>query len=453
MKSTSPSSDQMQFLAPTLREMCNPKEPLYQLAEKIDWQSIEGELSPLYADFGRPAKPIRLMVGLHLLKHMYNLGDETVVKTWVRDPYFQFFTGENVFQWKVPLEPSDMVHFRKRVGEKGIEQILALTIKVHGKKAEETEVIIDTTVQEKNITHPTDVKLYSRIMEHCWKIADKEEIELRQRYSRVRKRYLYLQRFRKSKTRYKEAIKAERRMRVLAGRLVRELLRKIPKGSFGKYAKRFDVFMKVLHQGKGDKDKIYSIHEPDVYCISKGKEAKKYEFGCKSSLVVTKSSGICVGAMSFAENLYDGHTLPQVLDQTERLVEKRPSLALVDLGYKGVDFVGETKILRAGRVGNSLKGSAYYRMRKKLARRSSIEPDIGHMKARFRLGRNYLAGVVGDSLNVMLAGAAWNLVKWMNGILARLFTAWKKWLSGIFKWFAVSKRPAFSGFLQFQGSF
>jgi len=443
----------MQFLAPTLREMCNPKEPLYQLAEKIDWQSIEGELSPLYADFGRPAKPIRLMVGLHLLKHMYNLGDETVVKTWVRDPYFQFFTGENVFQWKVPLEPSDMVHFRKRVGEKGIEQILALTIKVHGKKAEETEVIIDTTVQEKNITHPTDVKLYSRIMEHCWKIADKEEIELRQRYSRVRKRYLYLQRFRKSKTRYKEAIKAERRMRVLAGRLVRELLRKIPKGSFGKYAKRFDVFMKVLHQGKGDKDKIYSIHEPDVYCISKGKEAKKYEFGCKSSLVVTKSSGICVGAMSFAENLYDGHTLPQVLDQTERLVEKRPSLALVDLGYKGVDFVGETKILRAGRVGNSLKGSAYYRMRKKLARRSSIEPDIGHMKARFRLGRNYLAGVVGDSLNVMLAGAAWNLVKWMNGILARLFTAWKKWLSGIFKWFAVSKRPAFSGFLQFQGSF
>src|SRR5712692_345680 len=137
MKSTTPKNEQMQFLAPTLLEMLNPKEPLYKLAQEIDWEGIEAELSPLYADFGRPAKPIRLMVGLHLLKHMYNLGDETVVKTWVRDPYFQFFTGENVFQWKMPMEPSDMVHFRKRIGEKGIERILAATIKVHGKKAEE----------------------------------------------------------------------------------------------------------------------------------------------------------------------------------------------------------------------------------------------------------------------------------------------------------------------------
>jgi len=453
MKSTTPDSSQMQFLAPTLREMCNPKEPLYRLSEKIDWPSIENELSPLYADFGRPAKPIRLMVGLHLLKHMYNLGDETVVKAWVLNPYYQFFTGESVFQWKVPVEPSDMVHFRKRIGEKGIERILAATIKIHGQKAEESEVIVDTTVQEKNITHPTDVKLYSRIIEHCWRIADKEEVELRQRYSLVRKRYLYLQRFRKSKTRYKEAVWAERRLRVLAGRLTRELLRKIPKGRFGKYAKRFDVFMQVLHQQKGDRDKIYSIHEPDVYCISKGKEAKKYEFGCKSSLVVTKSSGICVGAMSFAENKYDGHTLPEVLEQTERLVEKRPTLALVDLGYKGVDFVGSTKILRAGRIGNTLKGSAHYRMRKKLARRSSIEPGIGHMKARFRLGRNYLAGIVGDSLNVMLAGAAWNLVKWMNGVLARLFLTlghWLHWVMGAVKAWRVTP---FFALPTFQGTF
>src|SRR6478609_8106981 len=213
MKSES-QSHQLQFLAPSLREMCNPKNPLWQLAEKIDWTEIEAELSPLYAGSGRPAKPIRLMVGLNLLKHMFNLGDETVIKAWVENPYYQYFTGESVFQWKPPVAPSDMVYFRKRIGTEGLERILVATIKVHGESAKEKEVIVDTTVQEKNITHPTDVKLYSRIIEHCWRIADKEEIELRQRYSRVRKKYLYLQRFRKSKVRFKEAIRAEKRLKV-----------------------------------------------------------------------------------------------------------------------------------------------------------------------------------------------------------------------------------------------
>jgi IS5 family transposase len=453
MKSTTLDSSQTQFLAPTLRELCNPKEPLYPLSETIDWTEIEAELSPLYADFGRPAKPIRLMVGLHLLKHMYNLGDETVVKTWVRDPYFQFFTGEIHFQWKFPVEPSDMVHFRKRIGEAGMERILAATIKVHGKKAAEAEVIVDTTVQEKNISYPTDVKLYSRIMEHCWRIADKEKVRLRQRYSRVRKHYLYLQRFRKSKTRYKEALKAERRLKVLAGRLVRELLRKLPGRKLAHYAERFDIFQQVLHQKRSDPDKIYSIHEPDVYCIAKGKEAKKYEFGCKVSRVVTKTNGICVGALSFEKNLYDGHTLPKALEQTERLTEQRPEIALVDLGYQGVEKVGTTQILRAGRMGNRLKGSAYYRMRKKLARRSAIEPDIGHMKARFRLGRTYLAGLLGDSLNVILAGAAWNLVKWMNWVLSCLIRTWLDKARRRIRVLVEAFSPSiFEGF-KFQGAF
>ncbi len=446
MKSTTPKNEQMQFLAPTLLEMLNPKEPLYKLAQEIDWKGIEAELSPLYSEIGRPAKPIRLLVGLHLLKHMYDLGDETVVSAWIQNPYYQFFTGETVFQWKVPLEPSDMVHFRKRIGEKGVERILEATVRIHGEKAREEEVIVDTTVQEKNITHPTDVKLYSRIIEHCWRIADKENIKLRQRYSRVRKRYLYLQRLRKSKVRYKEAIRAERRMRVIAGRLTRELIRKMPKGRFLKYAPDFDVFMQVIQQHKEDQAKVYSIHEPDVYCISKGKEHKKYEFGCKVSLTLTKTHGICVGAMSFAENKYDGHTLPEALDQAERLTETRAKSALVDLGYRGSEYVGDTKVLYAGRVSRKLLGSAYYRMRRKLGRRAAIEPVIGHMKTRFRLGRNFLKGLIGDSMNVMLAGAAWNLVKWMNGVCRRLFAAIEKWIHwGIFS-------PGFS-LMVLQGNF
>jgi IS5 family transposase len=420
MKSES-QSNQLQFLAPSLREMCNPKNPLWQLAEKIDWKEIEAELSPLYTDIGRPAKPIRLMVGLNLLKHMFNLGDETVIKAWVENPYYQYFTGETVFQWKFPVAPSDMVYFRKRIGEKGLERILAASIKVHGESAKEEEVIVDTTVQEKNITHPTDVKLYSRIIEHCWRIADQESIKLRQRYSRVRSKCLYLQRFRKSKVRFRDAIRAEKKLKVIAGRLSRELMRRLPKRVFAAYAEKFDIFFQIIHQKKSDHEKIYSVHEPDVHCISKGKEHKKYEFGCKVSLAVTKNSGVCVGAMSFEGNPYDGHTLPAALKQCERLTEQRPKVALVDLGYRGAKEVGGTQILYAGRVGRDLKGSAYYRMKRKLGRRASIEPRIGHLKARFRLGRNFLKGVYGDMANVILAASAMNLVNWMGRFLLPIF--------------------------------
>ena len=420
MKSES-QSNQLQFLAPSLREMCNPKNPLWQLAEKIDWTEIEAELSPLYTDIGRPAKPIRLMVGLNLLKHMFNLGDETVIKAWVENPYYQYFTGETVFQWMFPVAPSDMVYFRKRIGTEGLERILAASIKVHGESALEEEVILDTTVQEKNITHPTDVKLYSRVIESCWRFADKEDIELRQRYSRVRKKYLYLQRFRKSKVRFKEAIRAERKLKTIAGRLTRELLKKIARSRIAKYAAALDVFQQIVYQKKSDSDKVYSVHEPDVQCISKGKEYKKYEFGCKVSLAVTKDSGVCVGAMSFEKNPYDGHTLPEALDQCERLTEQRPKVALVDLGYRGAKEVGGTQILYAGRVGRDLKGSAYYRMKRKLGRRASIEPRIGHLKARFRLGRNFLKGTYGDMTNVILAASAMNLVNWMGRFLLSFF--------------------------------
>jgi IS5 family transposase len=401
--------------------MCNPKNPLWQLAEKIDWTEIEAELSPLYSGFGRPAKPIRLMVGLNLLKHMFNLGDETVIKAWVENPYYQYFTGESVFQWKFPVASSDMVYFRKRIGTQGLERILAATIKVHGESAYESEIILDTTVQEKNITYPTDVKLYSRVIESCWRIADKEAIELRQRYSRVRKKCLYLQRFRRSRVRFKEAIRAEKKLKVIVGRLTRELLRKLPKRKIGKYSADLDIFQQIIYQKKSDSDKVYSVHEPDVQCISKGKEYKKYEFECKVSLAVTKGSGVCVGAMSFEKNPYDGHTLPEALKQCERLTEQRPKVALVDLGYRGAKEVGGTQILYAGRVGRELKGSAYYRMKRKLGRRASIEPRIGHLKARFRLGRNFLKGIYGDMANVILAASAMNLVNWMSRFLLPIF--------------------------------
>lgn len=167
MKSSSQNHHQKSFLYQGLAEMLNPEEPLYQLAEKIDWKEIEKEFEKYYINFGRPAKPVRLMVSLLMLKQMYNLGDETVVERWVQNPYFQYFSGERDFQWKFPVEPSDLVHFRKRIGAEGVEKILGVSVKIHGKESMESEVVVDTTVQEKNITYPTDTKQYRKIIDQC----------------------------------------------------------------------------------------------------------------------------------------------------------------------------------------------------------------------------------------------------------------------------------------------
>jgi len=168
----------------SLRDTLNPKHPLYVLAGQIQWDIFENAFKGLYCpDNGRPAKPIRLMVGLLILKHIRNLSDESVVEQWSENNYFQYFTGENAFVPGVPCEPSELVHFRKRIGESGVELILKESIRVNGKDALGPNVNVDTTVQEKNITYPTDAKLHKKIIQKCKAIAQKEGIELRQSYS------------------------------------------------------------------------------------------------------------------------------------------------------------------------------------------------------------------------------------------------------------------------------
>jgi len=414
MKGNSPDQKQQSFLYQGLKELLNPKEPLYQLAEKIPWEEIEKAFTKYYLDFGRPSKPIRLMVSLMMLKQMYNLGDETVIGQWVQNPYWQYFSGEKIFQWKYPVEPSDMVHFRKRIGEEGVKKILEISIKLHGKSSMEKEVVVDTTVQEKNITFPTDVKLYRKIIEQSCKIAEAENIEQRQSYRRTVKHLLMMQRFRNHPKNKKKAIQAERKMKTIAGRLVRELERNLTPEQKQNYEAKLKIFNKILVQKKEDKEKIYSIHEPEVYCISKGKEHKKYEFGSKASIVLTKRSGIIVGAYSLEKNEYDGHTLPKALDQCEQLRGLRPKMAIADRGYKGKTKIGETEILIPKPKKKSMSEYEKKKMRGRFRRRASIEPVIGHLKTDNRLCRNYLKGLVGDQLNVMLASAAYNFRKWMR---------------------------------------
>ena len=354
MKGNSPHRSQM-TLFQNLEELLNPSEALYKLSNKIAWEELEKEFAPLYSKIGRPSKPVRLMVSLLLLKQIYNLGDETVVSTWVHNPYWQYFSGFTTFQWNFPIDPTDLVHFRNRIGREGLEKIFKISIDLHGKSSLEKEVVIDTTVQEKNITYPTDVKLHKKIIDKCVKIAQSENITLRQSYKRISKQLVIDQRGNRSKNGKAKAKKSARKLRTIAGRLTRELRRKLSKQLLQNYESEIKLFEQVLAQQKGDKNKIYSLHEPKVYCMSKGKAHKRFEFGSKVSITLTKNSGVAVGAYNFEENIYDGHTLPEVLEQTKRLTGKEPKVAIVDRGYRGVSMVGNTEISQYRASGDRTK--------------------------------------------------------------------------------------------------
>lgn len=326
----------------------------------------------------------------------------------------QPFYPEREFQWNKPVEPSDLVHFRKRIGEEGVKKILAISIRLHGKEAMEDEVAVDTTAQEKNIIFPTDVKLHKKIIEQCRKIAESEEIEQRQSYRRVVKKLVMAQRFRNHPKNRKKAIGAARKLKTIAGRVVREIERKLTEGQKQKYKEKIEIFNRILNQKKKDKEKIYSIHEPKVYCISKGKEHKKYEFGAKASIVITKKSGIIVGAYSLEKNQYDGHTLPKALEQCEELRGTRPKAAIVDRGYRGQSKIEETEVHLPKPPKKTASQYEKKKARQRFRRRASIEPIIGHLKTDFRLVRNFLKGTLGDSINLMLAAAAFNFKKLMR---------------------------------------
>lgn len=407
-------SRQQSFLMPTLREQLDPRHPLRVLSERIPWNTFEESFAELYSDQGAPAKPVRLMVSLLLLKQMFNLGDETVVARWVENPYWQFFSGFEEFQWQMPCDPSDLVYFRQRIGESGAQLILAVSVQMHGAAAQEKTVVVDTTVQEKNITHPVDSKLHLRIIEHCRRLASKANIPLRRSYQRTVKGLRWQLRGGTSAKAIRRARQAQRKIKTIAGRLVRELARKLPAGEC---EEQLELYRRVLAQKRNDKNKIYSLHEPQVKCFGKGKAHKKYEFGNKVAIVVGASSGIITAAESFEENIYDGRTLPAALEQSEANAGVRPAAALVDRGFKGARQVGDTQIIVPQEVPESESKAERQRRRRQNGRRVSIEPRIGHLKSDFRLERNYLRGIVGDAINVMLACAASNLRKWMRRFL------------------------------------
>lgn len=425
MKGRGKDSGQVEMFERPLSEMVDPRHKLCRLGSKIPWASLEQELEALYSHTGKPSKPVRLMVSLLLLKQMYDLSDESVVERWLENPYYQYFSGETTFQWTFPCHPTDLVRFRKRLGAEGVTRILAMTVKLHGKKAVEKEVVFDTTVQEKNITFPTDDKLHRKIIGQCNKIAVAEGIKQRQSYRFTVKKLSLDLRFANHPKNRKKAAAARRKLKTTAGRVVRELERAFKETDNDNYSNKLTIFNKVLSQVRDSKNKIYSLHEPDVYCMSKGKEHKKYEFGSKASIAYTKTSGIIVGALSFDKNTYDGHTLPDALDQVETLTGQRPAVAIADRGYRGKKRVGNTEVLTPQPPRKTDTEYQKRKARKRFRRRAAIEPVIGHLKSDHRLKRNYLKGLVGDAINLMLAAAAFNLKKWMRLAQSILFSFFK----------------------------
>ena len=397
----------------SIDDLINQKHPLYLLGNKINWTVFDDAFKKHYSEtMGKPAKPIRLMVSLLILKHLRNLSDENLVDQWSENIYFQHFSGQQHFQPNIPCVPTELVAFRQRIGDEGVELILKESIRVNepDDKSNYGDVVsIDTTVQEKNITYPTDDKLYKKIIKKCWKIADQEGVDLRQTYRRVIKVLSNRQRFKSTKNGAQAARKASKKIKIIAGRLLRELYRKLTPEQLSIHLASLQLYQRALEQQRSDSNKIYSLHEPDVKCYSKGKEHKKFEFGSKASIVIDQSTGIIMGAMNFTETIHDSKTLPQVLDQYERINEKQPKEAFVDRGYRGIKQYKETTIFVPTPNKNITK-----QQRKNHSKRAAIEPVIGHLKQDYRLSRNYLKGIAGDTINLLLAAAAMNFKRRMN---------------------------------------
>lgn len=416
-----PKNNQLNLFYSQLRDMLDSNDPLVALADTISWDEFHTSFEKYYSDEGRPAKPIRLMVGLLLLKQIENLSDENLILQWKRNPYYQYFCGMSEYQPALPCDPTDLVYFRKRIGKEGIEKIFTMSVKIHGKDAEEKEVIVDTTVQEKNVTYPTDGKLAIKMIHHLHRIAQAEAIQLRRTYIKEIKQHRISLRFFRHPKKIKKARAAMKRLKTITGILMRDIQRNLSEDKQSNYQETFELFAKVIDQKQKDSHKIYSLHEPHIYAIAKGKDHKKYEYGTKASIVTTKDSGIIVGVAAHKKNEHDSKTLQSALQSANANRTTPVKEAICDRGYRGVKEVEGATVCIPGKP---LKKDTKYQKeqkRKKFKRRAAIEPIIGHLKSDHRLSRNTLKGFMGDEINLLLAASAFNLKKWMNRFFMLIF--------------------------------
>ena len=399
------------FFRERLEQIIDLDHALVQLSRLVSWKDFDEAFGKFYKPTGRPAKATRLMVGLHYLKHTYDLSDEQVVERWVENPYWQYFCGCEFFQHRMPIDPSLMTRWRGRVGPEGVERVLKATVEVAleagAVKASSLErVSVDTTVQPKAIAHPTDSRLYLKALEVLVRQAKRAGIKLRQSHTRLARkaalkagRYAHAKQFRRMRRELK-------RLRVYLGRVYRDVCRKIAGDAAleARFARLLGLVERLLAQQPKDKNKLYSLHAPEVVCIAKGKAHKPYEFGAKVGIAVTNKEGLVLAAAAFEGNPYDGHTLQATIDQATATSGITPERIYADKGYRGHDHERPERVFLSGR-----KRGLSPTMKRELRRRSAIEAAIGHMKTDGRLGRNFLLGHDGDRINALLAAAGHNL--------------------------------------------
>ncbi len=353
---------------------------MVRLADQIDWHRLDTAFGTTYSDRGRPGISTRLMVALHYLKYTFDLSDEEVILAWVENPYWQYLSGMSHFEHRPPINPSSMSRWRRRVGESGAEELLGETVRTGLRlnlirRVQIRRVNVDTTVQEKHIRFPTDARLYNRMRERLVRQARHEGGNLRQSYARVGKRLLVQQSRYAQARQFKRAAGCTRRLRIILGRVIRDVERKHPNPS-PLLAELLGLARRLFAQQKLDKEKLYSVHAPEVECISKGKARKRFEFGCRVGLGVTSRGGWVVAAKAFHGNPYDGHTLAMTMDQLTRVTGRLPEYAFVDLGYRGHDYSGECEVV----VSKRRRGRTPRRLWRWMRRRAAIEPTIGHLK-------------------------------------------------------------------------
>lgn len=396
-----------------LESLIKTDHDLVKLSKEINWERFEQKFGGLYSqENGRPGVPTRLLAGLTYLKYLSNCSDEEVLKSWVENPYWQYFCGERYFQKEAPCDRSMLSRWRKKIGEKGAQELfdesLALALNSGAMKMSYLkEVYVDTTVQEKNIAYPSEANLLNKARLNLVKLCEKYNITLRQKYTRVGKRLQIKAHRYAQANQWNRMKKVVKKLRTILGRILRELPRVVPQEQLKAYFEPVLELAIKLYHSPDTKEKVYSLHEPYVEAIAKGKIHKKFEFGNKVSVVRTRREGFILGCKSLHGNPYDGHTLEDVLlDVEARFGAPIKAKVGVDLGYRGHDIsTGRHKVFHPKLKKLSRPNRLFIRAR------SAVESSISYLKRCFRLGKNYLKGKVGDILNSLFAGAALNLTK------------------------------------------
>jgi transposase, IS5 family len=426
---------QSDLLRSRLDAIIDREHALVKLARLIDWPFLEERFGAVYEDKpGRPPLPTRLMAGLAILKHTYDLSDEVLCERWLENPYYQFFCGEEFFQHRLVFDRSSLTRWRQRMGEERLQALLQESLSVATKTeaikpSDLNRIIVDTTVQPKNVMFPTDARLLNRAREILVRLAKRYGVKLRQSYARVGKFALIKhQRYAHAKQ-FKRANRALKTLKTYLGRVIRDLARRIEGKAdlVGEIVlpRMLALARRVLDQKQHQRGpKVYSLHAPEVECIGKGKAHRPYEFGVKVSVATTLSHArggqFVTHAKALPGNPYDGHTLATVIPDMEGLVGNIIERILADKGYRGHNAPPDYKF-RVFTSGQKRRMTP--KIKRELRRRSAVEPVIGHLKSEHRMGRNYLWHRQGDAINAILAAAGYNfrrLIRWLRLLLRQI---------------------------------